>query len=176
MEYKTGSVGLHQFVMGFLYGWPRNVEFGTSFDLRDATPITPFTRKTYKERSPHINLHAKVQLLQKERAWIDGAIGVIRHTYYIALSPPTYFGFQFDGGPVYRRRSDGSHTAGFFSSVSYTFNVQKLMADFDPLERQAAVGWRYLLSDSIRLDLLLTQIGEPIYFFDRVIFGITIAG
>ncbi len=176
LEYKTGSIGLHRFILGLSYAWPRNVEFGTSFDLRDATPITPFTRKTYRERAPHINLHAKYQFLHAEKAWVDGAVGVIRHTYYLAISPRELGGFRLDGGPQHARLSNGDRTVGFFSSVSYSFTVQKLMVDYDSLDKRAAAGWRYLLSDAIRLDLFLTKIGEPMNFFDRIFFGITISG
>jgi len=176
LSQHQSSIGLHRFLLGLAYGWPRDTEFGVMFELREVTPVTPFTRDTYRARAPYFSFHAKHRFLREERHHVDAAVGVWRHTYYAVFSPGTWFGrYRLEGGPSLRRRTDDTHQIGSFVAFSRTTTFQRLFVDYDSQTELAGLGWRYLLSDAIRLDLLLTGLGRHEDFFDRFIFGLSIA-
>jgi hypothetical protein len=175
LGHKDASLSLHKFLMGLAYGWPRGAEFGASFDLKDVTPITPFTRKTFRARAPFVNLHAKWRGLRAERHGLDLAVGQWRHTTYLAAAPRPFRGFRLDAGPSLRRRTDDTYEKGYFAALAWTGAYQTAFVDYDAQARAGGAGWRYLLSDAIRLDILITPLGRRHDAFDRIFFGLTIA-
>lgn len=174
LPYKNASVALHQFVLGIAGGWPREGELGVSFDLLDITPITPFTRDTYRERAPHVNLHGKYRFVRQERHGLDMAVGQWRRSTYLAVGLPQKWGLQVEGAASMRRRSTESWEESGFGVLSYTLGVQRIYAEYEAHPGTFNAGWRALLSDAIRLDISLTRIGKAQPFFDRLFFGLTI--
>jgi len=175
LRYKQGSIALHRFTLGLAFGWPREVEWGLSFDLREVTPITPFTRDTFRARAPLVNFHGKYRFLRAEKHGLDLAVGQWRHIPYLLLSPKAILGWKLEGGPSFRRRSDETTRPGHLLALSHTGNYQRAFVDYDSQTNSAGAGWRYLLSDAIRLELMFTQIGRKANKFERFIFGVTIA-
>ncbi|MGQ0645314.1 MAG: hypothetical protein ACT4O3_07455 [Elusimicrobiota bacterium] len=175
LGYREAGLALHRFVLGLAYGWPRGGEFGVSFDLQDVTPVTPFTRDTYRARAPFFSFHGKYRLLRGERHGLDASLGIWRHTYYAALATPPWKGFRLEGGPSLRRRADDTHAGGHFGALSRTFGVQRVFVDYESQARGGSFGWRYLLSEAIRLDAMITRLGRRGDFFEKFFFGLTIA-
>jgi hypothetical protein len=173
-EFKKAGLSLHRFLLGLTYGWPRNAEFGVSFDLKEITPITPFTRDTFRARAPALSFHGKLRLLESGPTRIGLAVGQWRHTSYVLAAAPTWHGWRIEGGPSFRRRSDETTSTAHFLATSFTRGIHRTMVDYDGQTNSANLGWRTLISDNIRIDLFWTRLGQQNDFFDRFYFGVNI--
>jgi hypothetical protein len=175
LPYKDIAFSVNRYVVGTLFGWPKNTELGMSFDLTQVTPVTPLTRKTYKDRAPHLNFHGKYQLLDERSDKINLAMGFWRRQYYMMASPrPWKKMWRAEAGAIYKRRTEGHYNVGGLAALSLTAGFQRVSLDYDSADRAVGAGFRYLLSDHIRININVKDIGLAGGFFDHFVLGLNV--
>jgi hypothetical protein len=176
IAYKNASLSVHRFLLGASYGWPREGEFGVTAELKEDVPLSPFRVETYGRHPPFFNFHARYRFLQEPRHGLDAAAGIWRKTAYLALSPGDWGPYRLEAAASLRKREDESWEGGGSAALSRSTDVARLFVEYNTHFDSGGVGWRYLLSDAIRLDLLVTGLGTKMDLFERFFFGLTISG
>lgn len=176
VNYKGGSFGLHKSTIGFTYGWPRNGEIGMSLSLDEITPFTPFSWKTLEKRAGSVNIYGKYLLAQLVNQSMNLAAGWWNHTYYIVGGLQLIERVRLEGGGSLKRKEDHTNRFGHFMALTHTLKYHCIILDYDSQIKETGLGWRCLLSPSIKFDIMWVDIGGSRGFFDDFMFGITISG
>jgi len=165
-DFENLSLGVHRFGVGLLYSWPRNVEYGFSFDLNELT--TSSVNQSESAFSPS----AKIRLFDSPK-WGSAAGGFYRKTYYGVYEHALFAPVKIEGGGSVTN-FQGVDTAKGFAALVYETSLSRYMAELDGYTLKPNVGWRYMMASWIAMDITLSNIGGDNNKFENFSFGLTL--
>ena len=166
-DFETLSLGLHRFGIGLLYSWPRNVEYGFSFDLKEIT--TSSLDQTRQAFSPN----AKIRFLNSPK-WGSAAGGFYRKTYYGVYEHRIFIPVLTLEGGGSVTNFQGIDTGRGFAALVYETSLSRYMVELDGRTLQPSVGWRYMIASWIALDASLSNTRDYNNKFQNFSFGLTL--
>lgn len=167
VDYENISLGVHRFGVGLLYSWPRNVEYGFSFDMND------ITTSSYGQTRQAFSPEAKIKLLDSAR-WGRVAGGFHRKTYYGVYEHSLFMpSLTVEGGGSVTN-FQGINTGKGFSALVYQTSLSRYMLEVDGRNGEPSVGWRYMLASWISMDVSLSNIWLYDQKFNNFSFGVTL--
>ncbi|MFH1368879.1 MAG: hypothetical protein ABII64_07120 [Elusimicrobiota bacterium] len=166
------SFGLHRFICGINYGFFRDFEAGLNFNLKEISSMPAFDQPNIERKMDEVFLTSKLRILREEEHPLDVSLGTHRDTIYLAGGKffRNFHSITAQGGVAWNRRE----TETFFA-ITESLTWQQAILEFEPEKNICNLGWRFLLSPEMKLDLFLqdfTHISNVM--FNNFIFGITI--
>ncbi|PKN01498.1 MAG: hypothetical protein CVU77_05225 [Elusimicrobia bacterium HGW-Elusimicrobia-1] len=173
---KKISLGINKFNVGVLWGITDGIETGVHFNLRNITPFTAFDSENLGRKADEISFVSKVRLFDERDYGFDFALGHRRSVVYWVLERyfPEFYDITLSGGIMVRYRDDPGNKTKLFFTLHRTRAGHRFIYDFDDSDSSQNIGWRFLLSPDVSLDLFLTDFTRYSGFFDNFYFGASI--
>lgn len=169
---KLWSFGLHRFEPGINYGALRNFEAGFGFNLKEMSPLFPVNQENINRKRDEIFTHAKYRVLREKEHPADFSVGYRKDELYFVAGKylPNLENLTFNAGVAWENKEFSS-----FFSLTYSLSWEQVILDFEPDKDRYNVGWRFLLSPEMKLDLFMADITHlDNIFIDNFIFGLTV--
>ncbi len=176
VTHKHFVLGIHRFDLSISYGLLPSSEIGLFFDLKEVSK----EKFDFKK----IHFHSKYQFIQQESKYLDFSVGWKKKHFYLTTAkffPSLYrWGIIFGLQLPKEEKKIGVYP---FITIFQAMKWSMFILDYNTNEqmnssgRTACIGWRFLLSPRIKLDLFLVDLKKIKNInFNNFVFGLTISG